>query len=280
MITRPMRILLFLLIGVVATGVATADAAPRAQLWERWLAHDPDSMHHIDHGEWDGFLTRNLRIGPDGVHRIAYGAVSEHDRAVLAGYLQRLGRVPISTYARAEQAAFWINLYNALTVEVVLDNYPIGSIRDIGATPGEGGSTGVFDQKLIEVEGEPLSLNDIANRILRPIWHDPRIHYALSCAAVSCPNLQPEPFEGDRLEQQLSKAAMTYINDPRCIQIDRQQLGLSSLYRWYRDDFGGSDRAIINHLMAYAEPRLAMILQHFDQISDDGFDWRLNDATP
>jgi hypothetical protein len=278
--TSPMRTLLLLLIGVVAIGVASASAAPPAQLWERWLAHDPDSMDRIDHSEWDAFLTRHVRIGGDGVHRIAYGAVSPADRASLSGYLQRLGRVPISTYARSEQAAFWINLYNALTVQLVLDHYPIATIRDIGISPAASGRSGIWDRKLIEVEGEMLSLNDIANRILRPIWRDPRIHYALSCAALGCPNLQPGPFEGDRLEQQLSKAAMGYINDPRCIQIEGRRLGLSSMYRWYRDDFGGTDRGIINHLMAYAEPRLAMVLQGFDQISDDGFDWRLNDATP
>jgi hypothetical protein len=275
-----MRALVFLLIGAMAIGVPSSLAAPRAQLWERWLAHDADSMHQIEHGEWDSFLMRHLRIGGDGVHRIDYGAVSAVDRAALAGYLQRLGRVPISTYARAEQAAFWINLYNALTVQLVLDHYPIGSIRDIDQPSGPSGATGIWQLELIEVEGAALSLNDIAHRILRPIWQDPRFHYALSCAAIGCPNLQPEAFSGDRLEQQLSKAAMAYINDPRCIQIEGRQLGLSSLYRWYRDDFGGSDRAIINHLMAYAEPRLAMTLQRFDRISDDGFDWRLNDAAP
>jgi hypothetical protein len=102
----------------------------------------------------------------------------------------------------------------------------------------------------------------------------------LSCAAIGCPNLQPEPFEADRLERQLNQAAMSYINDPRCIQTGADQLVVSSLYRWYQEDFGGSDRAVINHLMAYAEPRLAMTLQQFERIAGDRFAWRLNDATP
>jgi hypothetical protein len=71
---------------------------------------------------------------------------------------------------------------------------------------------------------------------------------------------------------------MAYVNDPRCIRIEDDRLGVSSLYRWYAPDFGGSDTAIINHLMAYAEPKLAMQLERFGKISDDGFDWRLNDA--
>ena len=175
--------------------------------------------------------------------------------------------------------AYWINLYNALLVRVVLEHYPIASVRDIGDTsnPGAGGP---WQAKRIEIEGTAVSLGDIEHRILRPIWRDPRIHYALSCAAVGCPNLQPEPFQADRLERQLSQAAIAYINDPRCIATDGDRLVVSSIFRWYRDDFGGSDRDVINHLMAYAEPGLAMSLQQFERIAGDGFEWRLNDATP
>jgi hypothetical protein len=152
-------------------------------------------------------------------------------------------------------------------------------VRDIGAAPNPG-TGGPWDEKRLEIEGAPVSLSDIEHRILRPIWRDPRILYALSCAAMGCPNLQPEPFRADRLERQLSQAAMAYINDPRCIQIDDRRLAVSSLYRWYQEDFGGTDLGVINHLMAYAEPRLAMVLQGFDRITGDGFNWRLNDATP
>ena len=257
---------------------ASGQAAPRAELWERWLAHDPASTRQIEHGDWDAFLTLYLRIGADGVHRVAYGEVTPADRARLEGYITRLAGLPISEHGRPEQMAYWINLYNALVVRLVVDHYPIASVRDVGSRP-HGSGVGPWRRKLVEVEGTPLSLNDIAHRILRPIWRDPRIHYALACGAVSCPNLQPEPFDADQLDRQLSEAAMAYVNDPRCISIEGDQLGLSSLYRWYRDDFGPSDREVINHLMAYAEPGLAMKLQRFERISDDGFDWRLNDIT-
>jgi Protein of unknown function, DUF547 len=262
---------------LVVLACAGARAGPPAELWQRWLAHDPNSTRRIDHSDWDAFLMRYLRIGAEGVHRVAYGEVTPADRALLERYIAHLAALPISQYDRAEQMAFWINLYNALVVRVVVDHYPIASIRDVGSPPGAPGA-GPWRQELVEVEGVPVSLYDIAHRILRPIWRDPRVHYALSCGAVSCPNLQPEPFEADHLEQQLSEAAMAYINHARCIRIEGDQLGLSSLYRWYRDDFGGTDRDVINHLMAYAEPGLAMKLQGFDRIGDDGFDWRLNDA--
>jgi hypothetical protein len=272
-----MRRLLIAILGVlVLLDAASGHAGPRAERWERWAAHDPDSLRHIDHAEWDAFLTSYLRIGADGVHRVAYGQVSAADRAQLGDYVARLAAIPISAYNRAEQMAYWINLYNALVVRLVVDHYPIASIRDIGSGPGAPG--GPWSETLVEVEGIPLSLHDIAHRILRPIWKDPRVHYGLACGAVGCPNLQPEPFDAQELDRQLSEAAMAYINDQRCIKIEGDHLALSSIYRWYRDDFGPTDRDVINHLMAYAAPGLAMRLQGFEKISDDGFDWRLNDA--
>jgi hypothetical protein len=175
--------------------------------------------------------------------------------------------------------AYWINLYNALVVRLVIDHYPIASVRDIEGPPGASGG-GPWAMPLVEVEGIALSLNDIVHRILRPIWHDPRVHYALACGAVGCASLPPTPFEGGQLDRQLNEAAIAYVNDRRGLRIEGDRLDVSSIYRWYRDDFGPTDRDVINHLMAYAEPDLAMRLQHFDTISEDAFDWRLNDATP
>jgi hypothetical protein len=263
---------------IVALVVSPAQAVPPAQAWNIWLEHDPSSVQAIDHADWERFLVRYLRIGGDGVHRVAYGQVTPADRAALDGYIDRLAAVPIGRYNRAEQMAYWINLYNALTVRLVLDNYPIASIRDIDDAPRPL-SGGPWDEPLVEIGGTPVSLNDILHRILRPIFGDPRVHYAVSCAALGCANLQPEPFRGADLERQLSKAAMAYVNSPRCVSVEDDELGLSSLYRWYREDFGGSDTAVIHHLMGLANPRLAMSLQQFDRVGADGFDWRLNDAS-
>jgi hypothetical protein len=160
----------------------------------------------------------------------------------------------------------WVRLRNPATLSAIC----LG-LLSISLT------VGAFGLSVVQTV-TPLERHE--HRILRPIWRDPRIHYALSCAAAGCPNLQPEPFEADRIERQLNQAAIAYINDPRCIQTADDQLVVSSIYRWYQDDFGGSDRAVINHLMAYAEPGLAMSLQRFEQIAGDRFEWRLNDATP
>ena len=135
-------------------------------------------------------------------------------------------------YSRREQKAFWINLYNALTVRLVAESYSVGSIRDI-ASP--------FDTKVVEVEGQPLSLNDIEHRILRPIWSDARIHYAVNCAAIGCPNLLPVAFTGPNTGQLLELAAHGYINHRRGARIEDGGLIVSKIYGWFTEDFGSSE---------------------------------------
>ena len=254
-----------------------AEAAPKADLWPRWQAHDPTATTTIDHGAWAAFLDRYLVVVDGGANRVAYGAVSESDRAALDGYVARLEAVPISAYRRDEQMAFWINLYNAMTVQVVLEHYPVESIRDIDISPGLF-SDGPWGKKLVGVEGEELSLDDIEHRILRPIWRDPRIHYVVNCASIGCPDLRPEPYRSDRLEDQLEAATRDYVNDPRGARIDDGALTVSSLYRWYEVDFGGSEPAVLEHLGRYAEPALARALGGFSEIDEYRYDWRLNDA--
>ncbi len=275
--------LLCLVMAAVPLAAVGAAAGP-APASERWLAHDETSALRIDHGAWERFLLTYLRPGADGVHRLAYGAVDRRDRRRLDHYLERMSEVDLAGYRRAEQLAYWINLYNALTVDLVLDHYPIASIRGIGGT-GQGGEAGqgqagnAWRRPLIEIDGVALSLDDIENHVIEPIWNDPRVYYATTCPALGCPNLQPVPFTGDLLDRQLSDAAMAYVNDSRCIDIRDDQLHVSSFYRWHLKAFGGSDHAVIRHLMAYAEPDLAMTLQRFDRLHGDLFDWRLNDVT-
>ena len=256
-----------------------AGAAPRADLWARWQAHDPAASTRIDHGAWAGFLDRYVEVGADGINRVAYGQVTPEDRAILDGYVDALALAPVSSLSRPEQMAFWINLYNALTVQLVLDRYPVDSIRDIDISPGLF-SDGPWGKKLVATEGERLSLDDIEHRILRPIGQDPRVHYAVNCASLGCPNLQPEPFRADRLEEQLEHAARSYVNHPRGVAIVEDELVVSSIYEWFKEDFGGTDQGVIAHLRRHAAPDLAAALARFTALDDDRYDWRLNDAPP
>lgn len=276
---RLARLVAVAIVFLSTTGIASFQAlfAPSADLWERWLAHDPASTATIDHAPWDRLLAAYVVRGGDGIARFAYDRVTEADRALLAAYVGRLAATPIGGYARPEQRAFWINLYNALTVQVVLDHYPVDSIMDIDISPGLF-ARGPWDRELVEVEGEPVSLNDIEHRILRPIWKDPRLHYALNCASLGCPDLMQKAYTAALTETLLDTSAHAYVNHPRGVRIDDGRLTVSSIYAWFQEDFGGRDETIIAHLKRYAAPPLAAKLAGIDTIADHDYDWSLNDA--
>ncbi len=250
-------------------------AAPSADLWPRWQAHDAASTQRIHHSDWDQLLSAYLKSGSDGVHRFDYAALKTRDRPRLEAYLSRLSGTPISEFNRNEQFAYWMNLYNALTVKVVVDHFPVKSISDIDISPGVF-ANGPWGAKLVTVEGEPLSLDDIEHRILRPIWRDPRIHYAVNCAAIGCPNLNPVAFTADNTEPMLDKAAVAYVNDPRGARFDGNDLVVSSIYAWFEEDFGSSEAGVLRHLKRYARPPLSGPLEGRDGYSDHTYDWSLN----
>jgi hypothetical protein len=251
-------------------------AAPKAELWDRWAASAPNKVG-ISHAEWDAFLGRHVRPGKDGVNRIAYGKVGAADRKALDAYLRQLQDVPITRFSRPEQRAYWTNLYNAATVKVVLDHYPVESIMKINISPGLF-ARGPWKKKLLTVEGEGVSLDDIEHRILRPIWKDPRTHYAVNCASLGCPNLPARAFTGGNLDELLDEGARAYVNHPRGARVERGRLTVSSIYVWFQADFGGDEASVIAHLKKYAEPALKKQLAGVDGIDDDAYDWSLNDA--
>lgn len=252
-------------------------AAPSADLWPRWQTHDPQSERQLDHQAWTDWLQQHVQAGDDGIHRIAYGQVSESARKQLQAYLSQLQAEKVSALNRRQQWAYWINLYNAATVEVVLQHYPVDSIREINISPGFF-ARGPWGKALVTVEGQALSLNDIEHRILRPIWKDPRTHYAVNCASLGCPNLAQEAYVAQRLDSQLNAAARAFVNHPRGAQVANGKLTVSSIYDWFEEDFGDSEAAVIRHLQRYAGPELKRQLGARTSIDDDNYDWRLNDV--
>ena len=252
--------------------------APQADLWPKWQKHDPASAQKIDHSAWDKWLKKYLVAPhPSGVNRVRYGSVAPEDRKALKSYLEDLQSLPISAYNGAEQKAYWINLYNALTVEVILSHYPVESIRNIGISPGLF-SRGPWDAKLVTIEREKLSLNDIEHRILRPIWKDARVHYAVNCASLGCPNLQLVAYTGENTEWLLEKGAGEYINHPRGLAIKNGKLQVSSIYDWFKDDFGASRDRLLEHWLNYADRDLAGALKSYKGSLAYGYDWSLNGA--
>ena len=249
--------------------------APSSDLWERWARHDASATARIEHSAWDTLLERHVSVRKGSANLVAYDAFNAEDRGALERYVTAMSAVQISDYARNEQLAYWINLYNALTVQVVLDHLPVASIRDINTSPGVL-SSGPWGQELISVEGQALSLNDIEHRILRPIWRDPRIHYGVNCASIGCPDLAPRAYTGATVDQMLDTAARSYVNDPRGVSISKGKVTVSRIYDWFIEDFGNSEQGVIDHLLAYAEPDLAAALRAAGGLDDTHYDWSLN----
>ena len=277
-----LSILIVILLMPLASNTAQANAferlfAPKAERWEFWDSRAPDNTTQIDHSGWNTFLGKYVLQGEDGVNRVRYSSVSDTDRQQLRNYIAALEHIPIRRYSSEQQLAYWINLYNAATIDVVLQHYPVSSIRDIDISPGFL-ADGPWKKKLLSIEGEPVSLNDIEHRILRPVWRDPRLHYALNCASIGCPNLSNNAYHADTIDTQLDQAATTYVNHPRGVSFNNGKLYISSIYSWFRADFGESDAAVIDHLQLYALAPLKDALADSGRIAGYRYDWSLNDA--
>lgn len=253
-------------------------AAPASELWEKWASHEANSKLAIDHSQWSDLTQRFVLPTKNGINLLAYSKFEIADKSQLKAYISTLSKTPIRQYNKGEQMAYWINLYNAITVNLILDNYPIASIRDVKSGFF---SFGPWDKELITIEREPLSLNDIEHRILRPIWQDARIHYAVNCASIGCPNLQSSAFTAENTETMLDLAAVEFINHPRAAQVKYGKLRVSSIYDWYKADFGGTDASVIDHLRQYAKPSLVDQLSNIESIdNDDHYDWSINSLSP
>lgn len=269
----------FMLVGLGATWAGGANAlglTPSPDLLgQEWTvtgtAHDPD------YTVWAGFLNAYIKATPGSVTLVDYaGALADGADAALSAWLAETQQIDPATLRKPAQMAWWINLYNAVTVDLVLKHYPVKTIRKIN---GGWFDLGPWGDEVVTVNGQRLSLNDIEHRILRPIWRDPRIHYAVNCASIGCPDLAAEPWRAEGLEGRLDDAARAYVNHPRGVRIEGGNLIVSSIYDWFAADFGNNDAEVIAHLRRYAAAPLRDQLQGRTSIDGDDYDWSLN-ATP
>ena len=251
-------------------------AAPKADLDSYWNEFDDKNKNSINHEPWqillDKYLVQNINLKQS---LFSYKMVSLQDRDRLKNYLDFLQARDPGSYSLSEQKAYWLNLYNALTVNLILENYPVESIIDIKQKFYH---FGPWDDKIATIQGKQLSLNDIEHRILRPIWKDPRIHYGVNCASIGCPNLPMKVFTAENLNNLLEQTAEVYINHDRGVLFEEGQLTLSKLYIWYQVDFGGGEAGVIKHLMKYAKPKLKAQLEGYQGSIRYEYDWRLNES--
>lgn len=257
-----------------------ADTGPSADLWDRWLARNDASTRTVDNTAYAAFLKKYVVESPDGVNRVAYGRVDPADKAALDVYVAQLEAAPVSDFSAREQLPYWINVYNAATVKMIVDHYPLDSITDVPL--GGFFSFGPWGEKILTIEGEEVSLDDVEHRIIRPVFKDPRIHYGVNCASIGCPNLAVEPFTADNIERLFDEGAKAYVGHERGAKVTGgagtpARLTVSSIYSWFESDFD-ADGGVVAHLQKYATPEKAARVAEAGEVFGHNYDWSLNDA--
>ncbi len=238
-----------------------------------WNAAAPNASLSVDHSSWDKLLKQQISTDASGLNLFDYAGFDESQSKQLNQYIAALEDTPVNQLTKAQQIAYWINLYNAVTVQTIVNHYPVKSIKNIKFGLF---SFGPWDEELVEVGDAELSLNDIEHKILRPIFKDNRIHYAVNCASIGCPNLQTDAFTATNAEALLQQAAKQFVNHPRGVEVKDDELILSSIYDWYAEDFGQNEEEVIEHLKQYAHTDLQLQLAELEEIDDYQYNWNLN----
>jgi len=212
---------------------------------------------------------------PDGqgLTHFNYGGLKANpaDKAALDSFIKSLEAVNPSSLSTNAAIAYYANLYNAVTVQVVTENYPIKSIKTLGPL-----GSGPWKKKLFTINGTPASLNNVEHDIMRKQFPSPYVHYMVNCASVGCPNLLDNAWEAGTLDANRRRAAAAYINSPRGVQITPRGLKISSIFKWFKEDFGGKS-GTLKHIRQYARPELAQAIDNGAKIVDYGYDWSLNE---
>ena len=212
------------------------------------------------HDPWNE-LTGRYVVDDRWVDFAAWHA-NDADRAALDTYIEALATVDVGDFEPAATMAYWLNLYNALTVDLVLENHPVQSIQDLDDPGG---------RPIVTIGEKTLSLDDIENRILRIQFRDPRLHFALNCGAAGCPPLAAFAFDADALDAQLEEITARAIRDAEWVDADSSGVVVSKIFEWYAEDFGGEEgvRDFIANYLGTAPDSLGAL-----DYSD--YDWGLN----
>lgn len=207
---------------------------------------------------------------------VAHGKVNyagfQSEEAKLDQYLDLLQNVDPKALSRKEQFAFYTNAYNAWTIKLILTKYPgVDSIRELGIF-----NTGPWKKKVVRLSGETVSLDHIEHDILRPRFKDPRVHFAINCAAKSCPPLRSEPYLAEKLDQQLDDSTRSFINNPKSYRLAGRSLHVSRIFKWFSEDF---NEDALGFFLKYADAELKKNLETKPEkinIKYLAYDWSLN----
>ena len=230
------------------------------------IAHSAASSSSVGHRLFRELLQKYVADG-----NVNYAGFKSEETK-LDQYLDQLQNVDPDTLSRNEQYAFYANAYNAWTIKLILTKYPgIDSIKELGIF-----NTGPWKKKVVRLSGELVSLDHIEHDILRPRFKDPRVHFAINCAAKSCPPLRSEPFVAPKLDQQLDDATRSFINNPNNYRLEGRDLHVSRIFKWFSEDFSEDP---LGFFLKYADPELKEKLENTPEkinIKYLAYDWSLN----
>lgn len=188
-------------------------------------------------------------------------------------YLQLLDATNPDELGRNEQFALYANTYNAYTLKLILQHYPVESIKDTGSL-----LKSPWKIEFVKIGGETMTLDDVEHNILRPHFQDARVHFAINCAAKDCPLLMSKPYRGDSLDEQLEYNTRAFLNNPKKTYLDGNTLYVSRIFKWFGDDFNNDP---LNFVLKFAEGDFKKQLEaKKDQIKIKylDYDWSLNGA--
>ena len=221
----------------------------------------------VDNGLYGELLKKHVRDG-----RVDYAGFKTEE-AKLDRYLKILENVDPGILSRNEQFAFYINAYNAWTIKLILSGYPgVTSIKDLGSL-----LKSPWKKKIVRIDGKVVTLDHVEHEILRPRYKDPRVHFAINCAAKSCPPLRPEPFNGNILDRQLDDSTRSFINNPQSYRLDDSELYVSRIFKWFSEDF---NEDIFGFFLKYANGNLKKELEAKSErttVKYLQYDWSLNE---
>ncbi len=222
------------------------------------------------HAEWDFILKKYVHEGKVDYNKIIS---TPADLKRLNDYLTTLGNTEVSILTRDERLAFWINAYNAFTVKLILNHYPLKSIKDIRDP---------WKQKLWYAANERLSLDDIEHIKLRKELGEPRIHFAIVCASIGCPALYPEAYEKNNIDPLLNRVARLFFTEHRNFHFETSgktaTIYLNRIFKWFKSDFGKDDKQMIEFIIPYLQKQDRDIINVSDAVKIKylDYDWSLN----
>jgi uncharacterized protein DUF547 len=233
-----------------------------------------------DYKVWGELLSKYY----DPAKGMNYKALKENDKKTLDDLRRQMATVDPLSLSRQDQLAYWINLYNINVVGVVVDHYPIESIKDVSTDPII--RLNVFKKDYVQTKKGAISLNDVENEKIRRGFKDPRIHFAINCAAKSCPPIRPEPYVGSQIGQQLDNQVFKFLNGPNGVRLEKKGgelvLHTTKIMDWFGDDFdrwaGGLSNFIARNVVSDKRKQIEAAGNQI-QFDFDDYDWKLNDAS-